>query len=132
MNKLVARLADGRILKGATLDFSPSKELFHMTLAGSMSDDTPLPVRTTDLKALFFVKDLDGDPSHIDKNDLDFSAPPGARRILAAFADGEVLVGSTTGYSAELPGFFLVPADTGSNNERCYVVTSATREISFL
>jgi hypothetical protein len=29
-------------------------------------------------------------------------------------------------------GFFLLPADQRSNNERCYVVAAATREISLL
>ena len=30
------------------------------------------------------------------------------------------------------PGFFVVPADAESNNERCYIVSSATRDVSFL
>jgi hypothetical protein len=43
-----------------------------------------------------------------------------------------VLVGTTTGYQPGRPGFFLEPADANSNNERCYVVTSAAEEINFL
>jgi len=58
--------------------------------------------------------------------------PPAGRRIRAAFKDGEVLVGTTTGYQSNRPGFFIVPADAGSNNERCYVVSAATKEIDFL
>ena len=58
--------------------------------------------------------------------------PPVGRRIKVAFRDGEVLVGTTTGYQPGRPGFFLVSADVDSNNERCFVVTTAAREISFL
>jgi len=51
---------------------------------------------------------------------------------LLLIKDGEILVGTTTGYRPGRPGFFLVPADTESNIERCYVVATATEEISFL
>jgi hypothetical protein len=43
-----------------------------------------------------------------------------------------VLVGTTQGYQPGRPGFFLIPADAKSNNERCYVVASAAREITFV
>ena len=55
-----------------------------------------------------------------------------ALRIAFTEADGETLVGTTTGYQAGRPGFFLVPADDGSNIERCFVVTAATTEITFM
>jgi hypothetical protein len=63
----------------------------------------------------------------------DGAARPGAgRRIKVAFKDGEVLVGTTQGYQPGRPGFFLVPADPSSNIERCYVLSAATQEISFV
>ena len=48
------------------------------------------------------------------------------------FKDGEVLVGTTQGYQPGRPGFFLLPADPRSNNERCYIVTSATQTVTFV
>jgi len=42
------------------------------------------------------------------------------------------MVGATQGYQPGRPGFFLIPADAQSNNERCFVVTAATQEVSFL
>jgi hypothetical protein len=48
------------------------------------------------------------------------------------FKDGEVLVGTTTGYDASRPGFFLFPADEKSNNERIFVVTAAVKTVRFL
>lgn len=132
MNKVVARFADGRIVKGTTADFSPEKELFHVSVATAPLGVKPLEIRTQDLKALYFVKDFAGDPKRADRNEFDPSHPEVACPISVTFKDGEVLVGTTTGYQRGRPGFFLVPADAASNIERCYVVVAATQEIRFL
>ncbi|MCU0639226.1 MAG: hypothetical protein MUF59_05080 [Candidatus Krumholzibacteria bacterium] len=132
MNKVVARYADGRIVKGVTADFFPGKDLFHVSVSSALGDDAPVEVHTKDLKALFFVKDYAGDSQHKELNEFDPARPPAGRKIRVTFIDGEVLVGTTTGYQKGRPGFFIVPADTGSNIERCFVVAAATREIAFL
>lgn len=132
VNRVVARFADGRMVKGTTADFFPGKESFHVSEAGAAPEATPVEVHTSELKALFFVKDLAGNREHVEKNAFDASRPAPGRKIKVVFTDGEVLVGTTTGYQKGRPGFFLVPADAGSNIERCYVVTAATKEISFL
>jgi hypothetical protein len=48
------------------------------------------------------------------------------------FQDGETLVGTTQGYDPTRPGFFVIPADPASNNDRCFVVTRATKTVSFI
>ncbi len=45
------------------------------------------------------------------------------------FNDGETVRGISLGYSKERKGFFLVPLDPDSNNERIWVVADAVREI---
>jgi len=132
MNKVIARFADGEMIKGRTADFFPNKETFHVSVEGEENGAKPVEVSTRDLKALFFVKDFAGNPDHEESNAFDAAHPPAGRRIKVVFQDGEVLVGTTTGYQRGRPGFFLVPADAQSNIERCYVVTAATREVSFL
>ena len=132
MNKVVARFADGRTIKGMTADFFPGKDLFHVAEAAAPEGAAPVEISTKELKALFFVKDLVGDPEHVEEKEFDPSRPPAGRQIKVAFKDGEVLVGTTTGYQRGRPGFFLVPADPESNMERCYVVTAATEEVSFI
>jgi hypothetical protein len=52
-----------------------------------------------------------------------------ARHVEVRFRDGEVMVGAVDGPATEEPGFFLVPADPGSNNLRVYVVVAATRAV---
>ena len=132
MNKVVVRFADGRIIKGTTADFYPNKDTFHVSVEAAQDGDPPLEVSTQELKALFFVKEFEGNPGHGEGNEFDPSNPPAGRRIKVVFKDGEVLLGTTTGYQPKRPGFFVVPADARSNNERCYVVTAATQEVSFL
>jgi hypothetical protein len=131
MNRIIARFNDGRLVKGGTLDFAPSKDLFHMT-ASAASVGTPFMIRTAELKALFYVRDYAGDPTHVDEWVFDSPTPPGARRIQAFFSDGEVMVGTTTAYREGADGFFLKPADPTSNNILCYVFASATTEIRLL
>jgi hypothetical protein len=132
MNKVVARFADGRMLKGMTADFFPAKDLFHIALEGGPADAEPVEVHTSELKALFFVKDLAGNPEYVERKEFDPAHPPAGRRLRVEFRDGEVLVGTTMGYQPGRPGFFLEPADTGSNNERCFVISAATRDVSFI
>ncbi len=132
MNKVIARFADGHMVKGTTADFIPTKDLFHVSVATAPAGEKPVEINTNDLKALFFVKDYAGDSQHHESNEFDPSHPATGRRIRVLFSDGEVLVGTTTGYQPGRPWFFVVPADSSSNIERCYVVTAATREVSVL
>ena len=132
LNKVVARYVDGPVVKGTTADFFPNKEIFHLSVTGADPDVEPIEVRMQDLKALFFVKDYEGDAGHVHRNEFDPARPPVGRAIRVQFKDGEVLVGTTTGYQPGRPGFFLEPADAESNIERCYVVSAAAAEIGFI
>ncbi len=132
MNRVVVRFADGRTVKGTTSDFVPAKDSFHVSEATAEVGAKPLEIRMKELKALFFVKDLAGDPRHAERNDFDPAHPPVGRRIRVEFSDGEVLVGTTQGYQPNRPGFFVEPADDGSNAERCYVVAAAVQQVTFI
>ncbi len=132
VNKVVARFADGRMVKGITADFFSGKDLFHVSAVTASAGAKPVEIHTKDLKALFFVKDFAGDPQHVERKEFDPLHPQVGRRIRVVFKDGEVLVGTTTGYQPGRSGFFLVPADASSNIERCYVVVAATQEVRFL
>ena len=132
MNRIVAHFLDGQILKGFTNDFLPTRDHFHLTGEGQPSGAKPREVRCAELKALFFVKTFEGDPRHHELTDPAAGKLAPGRRIRVVFQDGEVLVGTTQGYDRSRPGFFVVPVDPQSNNERCFVVAAATREVSFL
>src|SRR5262245_21919583 len=126
---VVARFLDGRVLKGTTHDFSPSKAVFHLH---GVVDATPrgLLVPVASLKALFFVKSYDGNAKHVESLDVATATGQG-RRIIVTFSDDEVVAGFTTGYAKDKQGFFVVPADPRSNNARIYVVTASVKNVAW-
>ena len=126
--KVVARYADGRIVKGYTFDFGPTQSRFHVFSEPMASGPSTL-VLIRDLKAVFFVRDLVGNPARQD----DQKFPPGAAttgsQVEVRFRDGEVMVGTADSPITDPQGFVLIPADPGSNNLRVYVVAAATKAV---
>jgi hypothetical protein len=82
-----------------------------------------IEIALADLKALFFVKSFDGDPKHVDAQAVPASDPRlrGSRLIEITFNDGEKIVGLATRFPPLKDLFFIVPADTASNNVRILV-----------
>ena len=73
------------------------------------------------LKAVFFVRDFNGNPGHKEQKT---SAGTGqGRRVEITFADGEVIIGTTLNYRPDGQGFFVSPSDTAANNTRIFVVS---------
>lgn len=122
-NEVVAHFMDGRVIKGRCFDFSPLKPVCHVQPSGQPTAEIAL----IELKALFFVKDLRGDPEYQEGKALDplDRRAAGARPMEVRFRDGEMLVGFVTGYSAERPHFFMTPADASSNNLRILINRAA-------
>jgi hypothetical protein len=125
-NKVVARFKNGSILKGNTSDFLPNKNQFHLeTESGDIQT-----VEVEQLKAIFFVRDFTGNKDHVEAYEDDISGA--GRKISVKFFDGEMIIGYTTGYSPDRQGFYITPAEKKSNNERIFVVKSASEKIDFL
>ncbi len=131
-NKIVAHFQDGRLVKGTTSDFAPNKELFHLALVDAAPGTKPVEVHISELKAVFFVKDFAGNPEHKEQLEFDPSQRVMGRKMRVRFKDGEEMVGTTQGYQPSRPGFFMVPVDAETNNERCFVVSSFTTEVTFI
>lgn len=130
-NRVVAHFKDGRLLKGHTHDFTPVKDMFHLVSELDADSGHTYEVKTADLKALFFVKILDGRKEYAEKKsfeDVDSSNLRGLS-IMVEFYDGEILRGKSLGYNKKKKGFFIVPVDPVSNNERIFVVAEAVREV---
>jgi len=127
-NLIVARYHDGRVLKGVTRDFSPNRAMFHV----DPQDDGPtVELRFRQLKALFFVSSLEGDPSRQDVRGFVHGPAETSqgKKIAVRFKDGEFICGYTLSWSPDREGFFLFPADADSNNQRIFVITGSTLEI---
>jgi hypothetical protein len=126
--RVVARFRNGTVVRGYTNDFHPSKPHLHLTSEDTNSDATFVVV--SQLKALFSVRDFAGDPSRVDSTEFD--AANHGRKVEVTFEDGEVMRGTTLGYRNDGTGFFVQPADTGSNNMRVFVAPGAARSVKFL
>jgi Family of unknown function (DUF6982)/PilZ domain len=130
MQKIVVRYADGELLKGFTQDFHPTRSQFSLwpTINASAADRVIVPM--TRLKAVFFVRDFNGNPGYRERKTFTVCAQ--GRRIEVTFADSEVILGTTLNYRPDAQGFFVVPADAGGNNSRIYVIAGAVRQVRFI
>ena len=131
-SKIVARYRDGRTLKGTTQNFFPNKPNFHVNRQGGTGPGDLVEVKIEDLKAIFFVRDFTGNKKHVERKKLAMGDRPQGRMMEVTCKDGEVIVGTTSGYEPKRPGFFLFPIDSSANNARVYVVASAVRTARFL
>jgi hypothetical protein len=127
-NEVVAHYLDGRVVKGISLDVDPGRPVCHIRTPAHGT----LEVKLTELKALFFVKDLVGNSGRNDVLKLEPSdgRARGAYPIELEFADGEQLVGLTVRYPPIRPFFFVLPADSRSNNVRVLVNRAAVKRMS--
>lgn len=129
-SRVVARYRDGRMLKGTTINFRPEIPHCHIDPVDRPYGEGER-VDFKDLKALFFVRDLRGNPAHEERKE--FVHPPGyGRRVCVEFTDGEKMVGVVHALDRKKPGFFLFPADPASNNERVFAIFEAVRAIEYL
>ena len=125
-NKVVLKFKNNTMKKGTTRDFFPNKTQFHLE---EMNREI-VEVSIEDLKAIFFVKDFEGNKNH--QYNYDDEIAGGGKKIKVRFIDGETMVGYTLGYSPDRQGFYLTSADLQGNNERIFVVKSATEKVEFL
>ncbi|MEP6960100.1 MAG: hypothetical protein ABI980_15340 [Nitrospirota bacterium] len=130
--KIVVRHANGTILKGYSQDFSPTAQQFHVRRDAVGGSDPGQRVMIRDLKAIFFVRDFGGNSAYEEHKKFVAGAPLSGRKMEVTFTDGEVLVGTTTGYDAQRAGFFLFPVDARSNNVRIFIVQAVVRKVKFL
>jgi hypothetical protein len=130
-NRVVVRFSDGKLLKGYTHDFLPEKDFFHLAEESASGTGGVHEVEVADLKAVFFVKSFFGNKDYNEKKsfkEVNAAALHGIK-IRVTFKDGEVLCGLSLGYNKMKKGFFIVPLDPLSNNDRIYIVAASTTQV---
>ena len=130
--KIIARDTNGKIIKGYTSDFFPNKPFFHVHKSIFESESEGVKVHLKELKAVFFVKDFEGNPSYDERKELAKDQKLHGRKIEITFQDSEMLVGTTTGYDPHREGFFLFPVDLQSNNLRVFVLSRAVKRVRWI
>jgi Family of unknown function (DUF6982)/PilZ domain len=129
MNPIVVRYLDGRLLKGFTRDFLASRGAVDLWPSQNLSVESRVSVPFGQLKAVFFVRNLDGDPNYVEPQTS--GTPNAGRKVAVTFVDGEELTGFTLTYQPGAVGFFVQPLDPQNNNVRVFVVSQAIRHVRF-
>jgi len=129
-SKVVVACLDGQRLKGYVFNFSATRDSLRLFPAENSPHQAGTDVKFNILKAIFFVKDLEGHPEHHDTYDV--KAAGHGRKIEVTFRDGEKITGSTEAYNPQKSGFFLFPADPECNNIRIFVVNSNVQKVTLL
>ena len=126
IDKMVIRFKDKSLMKGRTSDFSLDTASFHLKL---LSGEV-VKIDMEKLKAAFVVKSLNGNKNY----KCSYKDPIlwGGNKVKVEFIDGEVMVGYTPYHISGNNAVLITPADLGCNNKQVFVVTSATKEITFL
>lgn len=122
-NRVIARFLDGTLVRGTTFDFASTKTSFHVDDGRETRE-----IDVADLKALFFVRDFEGDSGYHEKKGF-FSHHAYGKKVMVEFLDGEVLFGYTLTYTSRGFGFFVFPGDPDSNNEKVFIVHGATKRV---
>jgi len=128
LTKIVAKKKDGAMIKGTTGDFLPYRNMYHMAVDGS--SDANVEVLVDDLKAVFFVRTLEGSKApHNRPPERSSGLLSTERKIAVTFMDNEVIEGYSHSFHLDRLGFFMNPVDPNDNNERIFVVLSYVKSI---
>ena len=127
-NEVVAHLNDGTLVKGTSFDVDPAKPAFHV----KVPNHDVVTVKLADIKALYFVKTLNGNKDSRETNAIDpaDSRARGAFPLDIEFKDGEKATVLINRYPPKGDFFFVVPADPQSNNIRILVNRSAIASLT--
>jgi len=129
-HQVVAHFQNGRLIKGSTVSILPDRPICHIMTR----DRGMVPVRLSDLKALFVVKDLQGNSAYVDQLAIASGdgRATGAKRLQITFRDGERLLALAPTYQETRPLFYVLPADANSNNIRILVNRDAVASVTIL
>ncbi|HSB81091.1 MAG TPA: hypothetical protein VLM91_20110 [Candidatus Methylomirabilis sp.] len=126
-SRVVVRYQDGRMVKGVTEDFAPGKSEFSVI----QHHGKRVTIRNFEgVKAVFFVKSLDGNRLYAEQKDFAIANQFGQKTIVV-FRDKEEISGYTLIGHADQPAFFLFPVDRQSNNLKVLVIRDSVVEIRF-
>jgi hypothetical protein len=136
--KVILRFLDGKRLKGYIKNVTIADDYVFLEEEGSPNSEK---VRVKDLKAIFFVKNFEGNKEHRERKAF-INTNASCKKAFVRFKDGESMTGCIDGdtpwekgfflESQKGNGFFLVPADTESNNIRIFVITSAVNDVAMI
>jgi hypothetical protein len=129
-HKVVAHFLNGRLVRGLSTSIALDRPTCHVITR----EHGVLLVTLSELKALFFVKDLDGNRTYRDHQVIGSTdrRATGAKRLHITFRDGEQIVALAPTYDGARQFFYALPADPNSNNIRILVNRTAVASVVVL
>ena len=129
LRKVVVHTRKGEIIHGFA-----NQDLIKTSVKVITRQGKQRTFKVQQIKAVFFVKDFDGDPEYAEVKFM--TKEPNRSTIWARvqFQDGEIQEGKIPN-NVELlnePGFFLWPLDRDTNNELIYVSKACLKDFSIL
>ena len=113
-HRVIIHTHEGQVKRGVIRDVDVWANAIALEHSGQ-SEEIP----TERIKAIFFMKAPGG------------SEPAASgQKIRVTLADGRQVLGFSTDFQSEKPGFFLVPADVRTNTSRIYLFRSAVDVIN--
>jgi len=129
LQKVIVRTRDGEVIPGFA-----NQDRINTTLKIITQQGKEQTFSLHKLKAVFFVKDFQGNPEYDEIKFLNKQSVSSMIWVRVEFFDGEVLEGRILN-NMELicsPGFYLSPSDQDTNNKRVYVVKSSLKNFTVL
>jgi len=133
--RAILRFLDGSMLKGLIKDFTLADDFVYIEDESSEKQK----IKLKQLKAIFFVRKIEGNKDHREKKSFT-GAKRAGKRLFVKFKDGEQMTGYLEGDTPwdkgffldlkKSSGFFLIPVDQDSNNIKVFVVTSALQDVT--
>ena len=117
--KIVLRMRDGSMEKCTIYShFSAAYRKLKVLDTGANLKSVDLH----DVKAIFFVREHEGNPGYRPYKDFSEDSPKAGKVVKVTFSDGEVLTGRVLNLAEGSSGFFLFPPDPLDNNLKVFVV----------
>lgn len=118
---LVLRMRDGSMKRcRIRTPFAAGVTRIQVVTAEGRVETVPL----SKMKAIFFVRDPEGNPTYKRGNEFTEGSPAAGTAVKVIFPDGEVMRGRVLNPAKHRSGFFLFPADPLDNNVKVFVVRS--------
>ena len=139
-NRVVVRFKDGRLVKGHVRDFSIDADTI---VLNEHETGRERRVPFDDLKAIYFVKTFSGFHQYVEKKAFGTRKIEG-RKVFVKFNDKETLMGVIEGdipwdkgfslakLGDKAKGFYIIPVDGDSNNDKVFVVGNAIEDVTIM
>jgi len=130
--RVVVAFLDKSRDRGLVYEFKPYGDGFTLHPTDDSRKERGRYINFTTIKAVYFVKTLEGNRNHKEKKT---QLPPvyrQGRKVQIHFPDGEQYMGTTEGFNPQRVGFFFYPGDPQSNNLEVFIVTSNADEIRII